>query len=163
MQHRPRTFLRVSALSLGTGSILFAVLAAGLVPQASVAASGEDHAQVSIAVKGLRNKKGYVHVCMTDKANRFPDKCTGFRKTVAARSNLVLTFSDVPAGRYAIALVHDENGNGKMDMTMGIMPREGFGFSRDPALIKGPPRFSSAAFDVGHNNVRQTINIRYLL
>ncbi len=72
-------------------------------------------------------------------------------------------FEGVPHGTYALAVIHDENDNGKLDTFMG-MPREGFGFSRNPGIGFGPPRFTSASFDVvAATNVQQQVKIRYLL
>jgi len=73
-----------------------------------------------------------------------------------------LEFGPVPAGRYAISLLHDENGNGKADMTL-FLPKEGFGFSRDAPVRMGPPSFNSAAFVVGDTAIQQTIRMRYML
>ena len=46
-------------------------------------------------------------------------------------------------GDYAVSVIHDENNNAKLDTFAGI-PREGFGFSRNPAIRFGPPKFSAA-------------------
>jgi len=73
----------------------------------------------------------------------------------------VLDFGPVPEGRYAIALIHDENGNGRLDKRL-MIPREGFGFSLDAPVMMGPPRFSSAAFAVGEAREHLTIRMRYL-
>ena len=60
-----------------------------------------------------------------------------------------------------LLVIHDENRNGKLDTMLG-MPREGFGFSRNPALRMGPPRYGDVRFAVaGHS--RQAIKLKYLL
>jgi uncharacterized protein (DUF2141 family) len=59
---------------------------------------------------------------------------------VPAASNDVIAFQHVLPGRYAVALFHDENANGRMDKML-MMPREGFGFSRD-----APIRLARRAF-----------------
>ena len=64
-------------------------------------------------------------------------------------------------GTYAIAVVHDENSNNKMDMAL-FMPKEGFGFSRNPTITVGPPSFKSASFVVA-GDVRQSIRMKYML
>lgn len=68
----------------------------------------------------------------------------------------------LPPGEYSLLLVHDENGNGRMDKMMG-MPREGFGFSRNAPLRMGPPRYEDVHFKVtpGHNE--QAVKVRYML
>ena len=44
-----------------------------------------------------------------------------------------------------------------------MMPREGFGFSRDAPLQFGPPKFAAASFAVGNTQVRTSIKVRYIL
>ncbi|MDT9013510.1 MAG: hypothetical protein RL671_794 [Pseudomonadota bacterium] len=121
--------------------------------------------EVSVVVTGLRNTKGQVLACLTAQPKGFPD-C---RKDPAAKQAIVpaaatvrINFGPVPAGRYAISLIHDENANRKMDMAL-IMPKEGYGFSRDAPVTMGPPKFDKAAFDVAGTAVEQTARIRYLL
>jgi len=120
---------------------------------------------VSASVTGLRSHKGQVLACLTTNPQVFPncDKDPSARKlTVPATGEVKLDFGPVPEGRYAISLVHDENGNGKLDTAL-MIPREGFGFSRDAPVRMGPPRFDKAAFDVGSENTRMAIKMRYLL
>ncbi len=56
-------------------------------------------------------------------------------------------FDDLPAGRYAIRLFHDENSNGKMDTNAVGIPKEGYGFSGKGGLF-GPPKFKKASFEI---------------
>ena len=103
---------------------------------------------------------------MTPLPERFP-RCRGdesaYRTVVPAKETLTLTFPAVAPGRYAIALLHDENDNGKADRALGMMPKEGYGFSRDAKVRMGPPKFDEAAFEVGSKPVNQTIRMRYML
>lgn len=119
---------------------------------------------VTVDVTQLRSAKGNILACLTSSKKHFPD-CEGdaaaFEATASAR-NGTITFKNVPAGTYAIALLHDENANGKADRALMMMPKEGFGFSRDAKLRMGPPTFSSAAFKVEDAPVRQRIKMRYL-
>ena len=73
-----------------------------------------------------------------------------------------LHFNALPQGGYALAVIHDENSNARLDTFAGI-PREGFGFSRDPPLRFGPPRFAAARFTVGSGAQVQQVSIRYIL
>lgn len=154
MRHRSRHFRRLCALSLAAA----APLAIGAGP----AAAGT----VTVEVTGLRSAEGVVRACMTTDPARFP-KCRGVpgahSATVPAHETLTLTFRGVAPGRYAIALLHDENGNGKADRALGMMPKEGFGFSRDAKVRMGPPSFEDAAFAVGSGASTQAIRMRYML
>jgi uncharacterized protein (DUF2141 family) len=59
-------------------------------------------------------------------------------------------------------VIHDENNNHKLDTFAGI-PREGFGFSRNPSVTFGPPRFAAARFTLSSDADRQQVRMRYLL
>ncbi|WP_345725577.1 DUF2141 domain-containing protein [Qipengyuania proteolytica] len=126
-----------------------------------------EQAKVSVTVTDLRNAKGIVRACMTTDESKFP-RCRGVPNAYAATADakagtVSFTFTDVKPGRYAIALLHDENGNGKADRALGMMPKEGFGFSRDAPVRMAPPKFSDAAFDIGAADKALTIRMRYML
>lgn len=148
---KPKRFLAPMATAL----IAFALLGAAPPP------TGE----VNVALTGLRSAKGLVQVCLTRDPQAFPD-CrkdpAGRRMTLVASEASAFRFAALPAGRYAVALLHDENANGRADMAL-LLPREGFGFSRDAAVSFGPPRFGKAAFEVGEAEVTMPIRMRYLL
>lgn len=146
------------------------VAAAALLPllgaaAAPVAAQGSDGTNVTVTVNNVRNSDGVVRACITDQARKF-HKCEGpnaQRLVIDARSRVTFTFRGVKTGRWAIALLHDENNNDKADSVLGMMPKEGFGFSRDAPVRMGPPSFDNAAFAVGENPVSQSIRMRYIL
>ena len=143
------------------GAILLALALVGAAPPSM----GQPTGEVTVSLSGLRSTKGLVQVCLTANAQAFPD-CrkdpAGRRLTLAANEAGTFHFAALPAGRYAVALLHDENANGRADMTL-LVPREGFGFSRDAAVSFGPPRFGKAAFAVGEEEVTVPIRMRYLL
>jgi len=129
------------------------------------AATPLNHGEIAVTVTDLRNAKGVVHACMTTDPKAFPD-CDkdpqSFRQTVPAADQVHLMFRNVAPGHYAISLLHDENDNGRADRVMGMMPKEGFGFSRDAKLRMGPPSFQSAAFDFDGSARVMNIRMRYL-
>ncbi|MGX7951126.1 DUF2141 domain-containing protein [Tsuneonella sp. HG249] len=121
---------------------------------------------VTVSVSGLRSAKGVVRACMTADPVRFP-RCAGdaasYRLVVPAAATVKLSFKGVAPGRYAIALLHDENGNGKADRAMGMMPKEGYGFSRDAPVRMAPPKYAEAAFAVDSEDLILAIKMRYML
>ena len=68
----------------------------------------------------------------------------------------------LPSGDYAVALFHDENGNGRVDTMLGV-PSEGVGFSNNPRLLFGPPSFRRAAVALTNQTARETVRLRYFL
>ena len=143
-------------------------LAVGLIGAAVVLAGAAPSPQdVSVVVSGLRSAKGKVLACVTANPASFPDcgkdaAAHHLAMAVPAGGAMTLDFGPLPPGRYAVSLFHDENANGKLDK-MVMIPREGFGFSRDAPVHFGPPSFAAAAFVVGQEPVRQAIRVRYML
>lgn len=120
--------------------------------------------QLDVEVVKLRSEKGVLRFCLTADPDNFPacvDDADAVTRTVPA-SVRSLRFDGLHPGGYALAIVHDENDNAKLDTIAGI-PREGFGFSRNPALGFGPPRFDRARFAVGGDASVQQVRIRYIL
>ncbi len=144
---------------------LILALAIGAVALTSAAEATESPAALEVSISGLRNMKGNVLVCVTANPRFFPD-CSkdpkSFRATVPARDSAQVSFRGIAQGTYAIALVHDENGNSKMDMAI-FLPKEGFGFSRNPAIVTGPPKFKAAAFAIDAAEVSQQVKMKYML
>ena len=118
----------------------------------------------SLDVAKLRSTRGMIRVCLTAEPKNFP-KCTDDRhavtRSVPATRNAI-AFDGLPRGDYAIAVIHDENGNGKLDTFAGI-PKEGFGFSRNPVITFGPPSFKAAQFTVSGDADAQQVKMLYLL
>lgn len=141
---------------------IIALAAAAPLLGAAAPANGE----VVVEITNMRNEKGVVLACITDNPKNFPDcrKESGSQRLeVPAKGLRQLVFKGVKPGRYAIALLHDENANGKADRALSLIPKEGFGFSRDAKVRMGPPKFKSAAFDYAENGQRMTIKMRYML
>ncbi len=131
-----------------------------------VGASGAPTGSVTVTISDMRSTKGVVRACMTGDAKIFP-KCrkdpNSHRTVVPAGETVSFTFTDVEPGSYAIALLHDENDNGKADRALGMMPKEGFGFSRDAKVRMGPPKFDDAVFEFDGTDAQLTIRMRYML
>ncbi len=121
---------------------------------------------ISVSITNMRSSEGVVRACITKNRRTFPN-CRkdpdAMRRVVDASESVTLTFTDVEAGAYAIALLHDENDNGKADRALGMMPKEGFGFSRDARVRMGPPKFDDAVFDFDGTEASLTIRMRYML
>ena len=70
-------------------------------------------------------------------------------------------FEDIPPGTYAMAVVHDENMNGKLDTNWAGVPTEGYGFSNNAKGVLGAPSFAAASFNYDGRNVDLTMSLRY--
>lgn len=119
---------------------------------------------IDVSLTGLRNAKGQVLVCLTTNPKAFPD-CSkdkaSVRLAVKAGDAAHFKVAAPATGTYAIAVVHDENSNNKMDLAI-FLPKEGFGFSRNPTITVGAPSFKSASFVVS-GDTAQAIKMKYML
>lgn len=154
-------FLSLIMMSLQLPVALQNVIAAEAENVAVPAGTGT----ITIRIAGLRNTNGNLSVALFDAKKGFPGKFeNAIRKTVvpAAGNEHVVAFSDVPFGRYAVAVRHDENGNGKLDANILGMPKEGVGTSNNPKSKFGPPSFDDAAFVLDRDTRELVVNLRYL-
>jgi len=120
---------------------------------------------VTVQLTGLRNADGLVRVCLTSNQARFLqcDKVPGaVGRSLPAGQAARIHLGAVPPGTYALLVIHDENRDGRLNMTLGI-PREGFGFSNNPAMRPRAPRWDEIRFAVPPGAVTQTIRVRYVL
>lgn len=69
---------------------------------------------------------------------------------------VVLTFTNVAPGTYAIMAMHDVNENKRMDFQDNGMPKESYGMSGN-SMAMGPPDFQSARFEVGDEDLELSI------
>lgn len=121
-------------------------------------------ASLELEVQQLRSTRGMLRICLTASADNFPD-CKDDRRAITRSvpaMQSTIRFDGLPPGTYAAAIIHDENGNGKLDTMMGI-PREGFAFTRNPKIGFGPPKFAAAQFVLDDAVKPQSVRMRYLL
>jgi uncharacterized protein (DUF2141 family) len=126
-------------------------------------------ADLTITIEKLRNSQGQVLLCVfsgesSDPAE-FPD-CTKGRPVRTAKlaisgSKVVMTFKGLKDGVYAVAAVHDENGNGQLDTNVIGVPVEGIAISNNPRLF-GKPNFREGQFDL-KGNASISIEAKYIL
>ncbi len=151
----------MTAISMPFGSRRRLVIL-GLVPcLAGAGAPG----RVDLAVEGLRSAKGVVRICLTKNPAHFPN-CNAdpkaISRTLPTAQAKRLSLPDLAPGTYALSLFHDENRNAKLD-TFAAIPREGFGFSRNPKIRFGPPDFAQVAFPIAAAPVQITVRMQYFL
>lgn len=117
-----------------------------------------------VKLEGVRNPKGYIRACLMKDARAFPscERDSRSTKLSVPASATSITFEHVAPGDYALALFHDENANNRLDTLFGI-PREGFGFSRNPKVRFGAPRFNDASITIGAAITRVSVRLQYIL
>ena len=72
------------------------------------------------------------------------------------------TFEELAPGRYAVAVYHDVNGNGRLDTVPPGLPTEPYGFSNDVGRFR-PPSFDAALVGVGEGSTTVVVDVRPFL
>ncbi len=119
---------------------------------------------INVEVSGLRSNAGEVRVNLYDSKDGFPSepkKAVMTLVTNIENNEAKVVFKDIPFGDYAISVLHDENGNKKMDLSWLMIPKEGIGASNNPKVSFGPPSFSDARFRLSSEELDIKITVRY--
>lgn len=129
----------------------------------SFANPSADTYSLTIEVKNLRNSKGVVQFALYNKNGSIPDEdyenYYKILKGEIVNSSSTITFKNIPSGKYAINILHDENKNGKIDKGF-ILPIEGIGFSNFQSIgLTNRPNFSKASFELNEN---KTISVKVI-
>lgn len=69
-----------------------------------------------------------------------------------------ITFTNVPAGEYAISCFYDKNTNKRMDFEPNGMPKESYGVSNND-MSYGPPQWQTAKFSVTDTDLEMVIRM----
>ena len=126
-------------------------------------AFSESPSNVLIEVSGFKNTRGTLNCRLFTKAADFPDGegIVTLRVPITG-SNTSCSFSNVEPGTYAIAVVHDENGNGKLDKNFVGVPSEGYGVSNNKTYALSAPKWDESTFTLGTTESRALlVKLRY--
>lgn len=100
---------------------------------------------LTLTVSNITSLKGDILVAVYDQEEHYNANThwVAVKKVKVDGTAMVLDFTDLPAGSYAVKLFQDENQNGQIDKNgMGI-PTEPYGFSNNGGSF-GPPSFNDA-------------------
>ncbi|HTV20569.1 MAG TPA: DUF2141 domain-containing protein [Polyangiaceae bacterium] len=127
------------------------------------AATSPASVALTVRVNGLNNDRGKVAVALFASAEAFPDQKRALAGQLARieKGRAAVRFTGLRPGQYAVAVLHDENENAKMDFNFLGMPLEGYGFSNDASAPFGPPSFEAAAFQLKPRDSFVPVRMRY--
>lgn len=131
----------------------------------NTAASAETHSSaeeqkgsgkgLELQVDGIQSSEGRLLVLVFASGEGFPDNdqaavaqmTQSLAEAQPEEGTLRLQLPDQDAGSYAVTVLHDANGNGKMDTNALGIPQEGYGVSNGAKRAMAPPRFDDAVVD----------------
>lgn len=117
--------------------------------------------QITATIAGLKNQDGRLCLTLFAQESGFPSSAEAAIAAQCVQANQAdvgITFANLRPGNYAIAVFHDANDDGKLNTGFLGIPKEGFGFSRNPRIATRAPRFQEAAFSL--TRVKQQVQIQ---
>ena len=124
-------------------------------------------APVKIKFTNTGKQPGKIQIAVFNNARYFPDNEAGIvlkdAVTVTRAQTTAEVSIDLPEGDYAISVFLDENGNKKLDTNFMGIPTERFGFSNNPTVRFGVPRFSQCEVRVEDTGANLSINLKKFL
>lgn len=126
--------------------------------------AGLDTTSIHVIVRTLRSTDGQLLLSLYAGPDGFPsDPEKALRRLAVPIPGEVVEVSldSVAAGRYAVSVLHDENGNTAMETDWLGRPKEGWGVSNDARGFFGPPGFDDASFEVADEPDTVEIRLEY--
>ncbi len=135
-------------------------------PVVGLAQERSEGGTLRVSIVGLRSREGNIGCALFASRDGFPgepDRAVQKARGRFGRSAGVATctFENVPPGRYAVSLGHDENDNGHLDRNFFGIPTEGWGVSNDARPHMAPPRWDDAVFEFSGDRKLILITVRY--
>lgn len=120
---------------------------------------------IHVKILDIRNSTGTVACALFESPVGFPTEflfsATNVMVIKIRKTQARCDFEDIPPGTYAMAVIHDENMNGKLETNWLGIPTEGYGFSNDAKGVVGAPSFSAASFPYDGKNLELTMSLHY--
>jgi uncharacterized protein (DUF2141 family) len=120
---------------------------------------------LTVKVDELRNNNGVVVFALYNRNDAFPDE--HYKKYFKilpgdiTNGSSVVRFENLPAGRYAVNILHDEDKDGKIKKGV-MLPKEGIGFSNYQSIgLFNRPTFNKSSFSL-QSDEKIKVNIIYL-
>ncbi len=118
---------------------------------------------IEINIPNIKSDKGEILIALFNKSDGFPENANNAFQTAkmkAKKGLQIMTLHNISDGRYALAVFHDENGDGKMNKNMLGIPKEGYGVSNNVKNLMSAPTFKEASFVV-NRNTELSIQLNY--
>jgi uncharacterized protein (DUF2141 family) len=114
--------------------------------------------ELTLIVKNIRNDKGRLAAqLLNEEKQQIEGRHIYIKDKVAST-----VYHNLPQGKYAIRIFHDENQNNKMDFNWIKIPKEGYGFSGNPKSHFRSPDIKELLFLLDSDK-KLTINLIYIL
>lgn len=118
---------------------------------------------ISIKIRGMKNLNGQFCFALFNGPLNFPSPSDNLLKSQcisASKSDGMFTFQDLPLGTYAVSVFHDENSDSILNTRIFGIPKESFGFSKNPTVIVSAPKFEDCTVILNSSFLEHEINLK---
>jgi uncharacterized protein (DUF2141 family) len=102
---------------------------------------------LTVLVENAEPGKGHLMVGVFNSESSFPDDYYAGQRVMATNGTMIVTFTDLPKGVYAVSVYQDANDNEQLDKNILGIPKEKYGFSNNA----GRPDYKKSLFDFSEN------------
>lgn len=136
--------------------IFLAAIALSLLPLSAYTAN------LTVVVDGLRNANGTVRLELDGSEAAWNDKAAATAKgdIQAVIGSVSYTFSNLSPGTYGLGVYQDEDNSGKLHTSLFGIPKEGYGFSNNPSVMR-MPTFQEVQFAVAQQDKTVVIHLKH--
>ncbi|MCB9523591.1 MAG: DUF2141 domain-containing protein [Myxococcales bacterium] len=120
---------------------------------------------IVVDVVGLRSRRGHVLAAVYASAEGFPHDPGGAVRRLTEiidDDEVEVYFEDLPPGRYAVTVLHDEDDDGELSTNVLGIPTDGLGMSNFSTLAFRRPGFDAASFDFEGGEIHIPVRIHYM-
>jgi uncharacterized protein (DUF2141 family) len=103
--------------------------------------------KLTVRVHNINPVSGNLMVGVFNRETGFPDVYYKGEKIKITDTVMLVTFTDLPKGKYAVSVYQDINRNGQLDKNIFGIPKEKYGFSNKA----NKPDYNESLFDFNNN------------
>ncbi len=116
--------------------------------------------RLEVRVERIKDVKGEIGVALWNSKLGYPNHLehayeAEWIPVKEGESVVAAVFDTMPAGEYAVSVVHDTNENRKVDRGFFGFPKKGVDFSNDQKVVMSAPRYDKSKFPLvaGDNKI----------
>lgn len=133
---------------------------------AAVSAQQQAGNSFKVKVRGIERQQGQVFVALCRPEQYLSRHCSYSGKAKADAEEVTVDINNVSAGRYAVMVFQDVDGDFDLKRNRIGMPLEPVGFGNDAPIRMGPPSFKDASVHVqakgeGAADSSTSVRLRY--
>ena len=115
--------------------------------------------EIQVTITDIDSDEGMLYIALYNSEETFLGTRYKSAMSRIEKGNVVVRFTNVPEGIYAVSVFHDENNNQKLDTNFMGIPKEDTGCSNNAKGFMGAQKWEDAKFEIKDKAVSLQINM----